>query len=243
MFNINEILINSKIIDNKLYLPDINLDRKDYLKLSKELTSLGGKWKGGKVGAFVFDFDPRLIVDKILNNKTNIKKATQFFATPNKIVEKMTNGIDIRKTDLILEPSAGQGAIIDSLLKFNTNISYCEMDDINLEILKTKYPNLKFLKKDFLDLNDMTFDKIFANPPFRNSQDIIHIKHMYELLSHKGVIVTISGTSWKYKQDKLSINFREWLKKQHHEIDELPHGEFSQSGTLISTLLIKIYKQ
>ena len=38
MFNINEILLNSKIVDNKLYLPDIQLARNDYLKLSKELS-------------------------------------------------------------------------------------------------------------------------------------------------------------------------------------------------------------
>ena len=59
--NLKSVLLLSKIVDNKLYLPDIQLDRKDYLALSKELTALGGAWKGGKISAFVFNFDPQLI--------------------------------------------------------------------------------------------------------------------------------------------------------------------------------------
>ena len=242
MFNMNEILLNSKIIENRLYLPDIQLDRNDYLKLSKELTSLGGKWKGGKVGAFVFDFDPQLIVDKICNNKVNTKKMTQFFPTPNKIVKKMLDGVEIKHSDKLLEPSAGQGAIIEELIKFNSNISYCEFEDINVDILKNKYPNLKFLKHDFLEVDNLKFDKIFANPPFSKSQDIIHIKHMYDLLNKDGVLVSISGTSWKYKVDKKSKDFKDWLLTQKHSIEDIESGEFSESGTNVATCLIKIYK-
>lgn len=242
MFNINEILLNSKIVDNKLYLPDIQLARNDYLKLSKELTSLGGKWKGGKVGAFVFDFDPTLIVDKIINNKNNIKKSTQFFPTPNKIVKKMIDGVDIRKSDLLLEPSAGQGAIIDELLKLNTNISYCEFEEINQSILKEKYPSLTFLNNDFLEVKNMKFDKIFANPPFSKSQDITHIKHMFELLNDNGLIVSICGTAWKHNTDKKSKDFKQWLETKKYSIEDIAAGEFSESGTQVSTCLIKIYK-
>ena len=51
---------------------------------------------------------------------------TQFFPTPNKIVKKMLDGVEIKHSDKLLEPSAGQGAIIEELIKFNSNISFCK---------------------------------------------------------------------------------------------------------------------
>lgn len=238
-----EVLLNSKIEDNKLYLPEEQLDRKDYLALNKELTALGGDWKGGKIKAFVFNFNPQLIVDKLTNSSTSIKKSLQFFPTPNKIVLQMLNEIDILKNDKILEPSAGQGAIISELLKYVEKVSYCEFEDINKQIIERKFTNkVKFLEKDFLKLDNVKFDKIFANPPFSKSQDITHIQHMYELLNDNGVLVSLSGTSWKNKNDKKSINFKEWINSKKHSIEEIPAGEFSESGTMISTLLLKIYK-
>lgn len=155
----------------------------------------------------------------------------------------MLQSTQILKSDKILEPSAGQGAIISELLKYVEKVSYCEFEDINKQIIEKNFTKkVKFLEKDFLKLENVKFDKIFANPPFSKSQDITHIQHMYELLNDNGVLVSLSGTSWKNKNDKKSINFREWINSKKHSIEEIPAGEFSESGTMISTLLIKIYK-
>lgn len=244
---IKEVLLNSKVVENKIYLPNIQLDRKDYLLLSKELTALGGKWKGGKISAFVFDFDPQLILDKILNNSTSIKKSTQFFPTPNKIVKEMINMIKIYPMDKVLEPSAGQGAIIEELLKLNldTVIDYCELEEVNLHILKDKFLSEKVSQvgTNFLELKTGEYDKIIANPPFAKSQDIIHVKHMYDLLSKGGELISLMGTSWKYKTDKKSVEFREWLDGiKQHDIIDVPAGEFSESGTQIATCILKLKK-
>lgn len=243
--NLKEVLRDSKITDNKLYLPDIQLDRKEYLELSKELTSLGGSWKSGKISAFVFDFDPQLIVDKILDkNITNIKKSTQFFPTPTKIVTQMLEKVEILKNDEVLEPSAGQGAIILELIKLTEKqINFCEIDDINLSVLNEKCGRwINQVGTDFLKLSGKKFDKIIANPPFAKSADINHIKHMFELLNENGTIVSLSGTSWQRNMNKKSVDFREWLSKLNHEVIEVPAGEFSESGTQISTCIILIRK-
>jgi 16S rRNA G1207 methylase RsmC len=39
------------------------------------------------------------------------------------------------------------------------------------------------MNTDFLSLDERSFDKIIANPPFSKSQDVKHILHMYELLA------------------------------------------------------------
>lgn len=241
--NLKSVLLLSKIVDNKLYLPDIQLDRKDYLALSKELTALGGAWKGGKISAFVFNFDPQLILDRLLSdNNTNIKKSTQFFPTPNKIVKQMFELVSINKDDTILEPSAGQGAIIEELLKLNNNpIAFCETEEININILKEKFGNtIKQIGTNFLDVENCFFNKIIANPPFSKHQDITHIKHMFSLLDLNGSLVSLSGTSWKHNSDKKSVDFRNWLKTKDHQVIDISAGEFSSSGTQIATCIILI---
>lgn len=243
--NTKEILGLCKVEDNKVYLPDIQLDRKQYLDIKKELTSLGGSWKGGKINAFVFNFDPQLLLDKLLNsNKTNIKKTIQFFPTPSHIVDLMLEQIELADDFSILEPSAGQGAIISEIIKQvpNAIIDYCEIEPINVEILKNKFNNINMVGDDFLKLdNTKLYDRIIANPPFAKSQDIIHIRKMFDLLNKNGVLVSVCSTSWfKYKTDKKSTEFKKWLETQDHEIINISSGEFKESGTMIETMILKI---
>ena len=54
---INDVISKGKI-ENQIYsLPDIQLDRKDYLMIAEHLKFLGGKWKRNKNG---FAFVPNL---------------------------------------------------------------------------------------------------------------------------------------------------------------------------------------
>lgn len=243
--SLKDILRDSKIVDNYLYLPNVKLDRKEYLELNKEITALGGAWKSGKISAFVFNFDPKLIVDKILNqNISNIKKSTQFFPTPTKVVNLMLEQVQISESDEILEPSAGQGAIILELIKLtDKRINFCEIEEVNIVVLNEKCGKwINQVGNDFLKLKDRKFDKIIANPPFSKSQDIDHIKHMYELLNKDGVVVSLSGTSWKKNMNKKSVDFRDWLSHIEHRVIDLQAGEFSESGTQIQTCIIVIHK-
>ena len=57
-------------------------------------------------------------------------------------------------------------------------IQYCELDETNRNYLH-EIGNLEHVGDDFLKFNEMTFDRIIANPPFAKNQDCKHIKHMY----------------------------------------------------------------
>lgn len=82
--DILEIFQNSTINEQEKYLklPDIRLDQKTYAEIKKTLTKIGGSWKGGKLQAFVFDSNPKPLIDRLINGeKINLKKDFQFFST------------------------------------------------------------------------------------------------------------------------------------------------------------------
>jgi nitrogen regulatory protein PII-like uncharacterized protein len=84
---------------------------------------------------------------------------------------------------------------------------------------------------------------IYANPPFSKNQDIDHAYKMFESLSDNGVMVAVLSYHWVTSKNKKETLFREWLNEKNAYIEELPPGMFSDSGTNIPTVLIKIKKR
>lgn len=226
-------------------LPPITLDRKLYLEVAKSLELIGGKWKGGKISGFIFKEDPSELLNQIATEKKiDLKKEYQFFGTPEKLADYLVEIAEISDDDEILEPSAGQGAIVNAINKVlpNTVVNCYELMKINQTILN-KIPNVNLLGDDFLKARNNHFDKIIANPPFSKNQDIKHIYKMYECLSTGGRIVTVASTHWLHSTNKKEMEFKEWLDKVGGKIyDDIETGTFKESGTNISALIIVINK-
>jgi len=251
---LSEILKQSKLEGEILRLPDIKLDRKEYLTLANKLQSIGGKWKGGKIQGFVFDNDPTENIELLIgNNNHNPIKEFQFFPTPDDLADEMINHLNemVVINCTILEPSAGQGSLINALLKKYPNtktIHYCEIMETNRNILDQKFPDrLHFVCEDFLKIDyEMLleevsdYDIIIANPPFSKNRDIDHIHKMYDLLSEYGILVTLASRHWESCNNKKETEFREWLKEVNAEIIPIKEGRFKESGTSIATNMIII---
>lgn len=243
-----EVLQGCIVEGNNIKLPSIQLDRKLYLEVAKALELIGGKWKGGKISAFVFLTDPTDLLEQIANGKKrNLKKEYQFFATPDDLADYLVELAEIKEEDIVLEPSAGQGALVNAINRVIPNKSvYCyELMDVNQTILK-KIPTVIFVKDDFLT-NDTyetayTYDRIIANPPFSKNQDIDHIKRMWARLNVGGKIVTIASTHWQISNNKKEREFREWLEKVGAYIEPIEAGRFKESGTMVGTNIIVIDK-
>lgn len=242
-----DVLKNCRVEGNNIYLPEGQLDRKLYQKVAKRLNLIGGKWIGRKIQAFVFDSDPTELLAQIASGEArNIKKEYQFFATPDDLADIMVEHADLEYSDQILEPSAGQGAIVKAI---NQNHWFVHPDRVEcyeiMNINRTKLRNSgiehKMLGNDFLQAPDEPlYDKIIANPPFSKNQDIDHIYKMYSLLKDGGRIVTLSGTHWTFASENKCVQFREWINEIGAEVCELPKDVFKASGTNIETLLIII---
>jgi len=240
-----EILQQATVEGNIARITSVQLDRKQYLDVAKAMKGIGGKWKGGKIAGFVFATDPSSLLGLVAKEKPiNLIKEYQFFETPAKIVDKMLRRADLKQTDAILEPSAGQGAIIKRIHKTlpKHNVYYYEILDMNRAVLNNM-PNTHDLGLDFLKGNsEETFDKIIANPPFSKNRDIEHIYKMYASLKSGGRIVTLASKHWEISSNKKETEFREWLSDVDAKITPIAAGEFKASGTNIATNMIVINK-
>ncbi len=160
---------------------------------------------------------------------SDVKKRYQYYATSAPLSFEMCElSFDPmeNKAVRICEPSAGQGGIIDPMLKWfeeeAVNLQLKEITAIelmpqNINVLKKKYANshvpIKILENDFLKYDQYInyFDYVIANPPFSNGQDIEHFKKMYEICKPGGVITSILSTGWMYNSGRKFKKFREWI--------------------------------
>lgn len=254
-----EVYKDCRVDGNLIYLPATQLDRNLYLEVANGLQLIGGKWKR-KYSAFEFQQDPtELLLSLASGEKRNLKKEFQFFATPKSLAAEMVRLAMPENNTKILEPSAGQGAIIDEILSYcrlkditAPEVWYCELMDLNRSILERKYKEITDIKvsefkvkdNDFLQADNNTFfDIIIANPPFSKNQDIDHIRKMYSLLKPGGLMVAIASKHWIYSQNKKENDFRTWLYDTvDASVNPIDAGAFNESGTSIATVMIIVYK-
>lgn len=245
MGEVHQILQKCTVENNVVKLPSVQLDRGQYLEVKKALELIGGKWKGGKVAGFVFLTDPSELLAQISKGeKRNLKKEYQFFATPEGLADHLVSLADLRSHETVLEPSAGQGAIIRAINKIcDTIVPDCyELMDVNITVLKKTGYRFNLIGSDFLKHNKGQYSKIVANPPFTKNQDIDHLKRMYGILVRGGRLVCITSNSWRTGNQKRQIEFREWLESKDYEIEELESGVFKSSGTMISANIVILNK-
>lgn len=239
-----DVLQKCTVEGNIVKLPDVQLDRKLYLEVKKAIELIGGKWKGGKTWGFVFQTDPTDLLDSIANGKNvNLKKDFQFFATPKKIAEMLVDYANIENHDTVLDPSAGQGAIIQEINKQTNVCPDCfELMETNRIILKKSGLYFNLIGDDFLKSDDRKYTKIVANPPFSKNQDIDHVYKMWSKLARGGRLVTIMSRHWMDSNNKKETQFREFLEGVYADTILLDAGEFKESGTNILTVIVIIDK-
>lgn len=239
-----EVLQNCTVEGTVIKLPNTQLDRKLYQEVAKSLELIGGKWKGGKVFGFVFLTDPTDLLEEIANGeKRNLKKEFQFFATPDNLADELVYLADIKQHDTVLEPSAGQGAIIKAINKVcDVKVDCFELMNVNTIVLNKTGLNFNLIGEDFFKHNGKTYSKIIANPPFTKNQDIDHLKEMYECLSRGGRLVCVTSESWVNGTQKKQIDFKEWLEKVEAEISDIEKGSFKESGTMVGGKIVVINK-
>lgn len=211
------------------------LDRPLYVATNKALDAMGGKWNRGK-GGHVFKTDPRASVEGLLDNGTLTVARDGFFDTPKAIVDRMVSLV--WPTGAVLEPSAGMGAIADNLPQVYSDLTCVEKNADRANALHLKGYAVHCM--DFLQYEETTFDTIYMNPPFEDSQDIDHVMHAYELLEPDGKMVAIMGKGAFFRSDKKAVAFREWLDRVGGWSEQLPDGSFKESGTGVATRIVVI---
>lgn len=230
-----DVLANSKIDGQALYLPDCQLERKLYLAVNKVLMAIGGKWSR-KLKTHVFDCCPEYKIEEILLTEeyTNAQKEYQFFETPDDLAKRLVKMANIQPGESVLEPSAGRGAIAK-------HIKGC--DCIEFNATDNRYlceHGFNVVDDEFLEFTEH-YDVIVANPPFTRQQDIDHITHMIELANR--CVVSVASNSVIFRTNKKTVKFRELIDSFDGEIIPLPEDSFKESGTRVNTCIVHIEKE
>ena len=159
------------------------------------------------------------------------------------MAKKLVELADLKQHDTILEPSAGQGAIIKAINQACDCVPDCfELMDVNVAILNKSGLRFNLIGDDFFKHDDKTYTKIIANPPFAKNQDIDHLKEMFKVLSRGGRLVCITSESWVNGRQKKQVAFREWLDDINAEVIDVEKGAFKESGTMVGCKIVLINK-
>jgi predicted RNA methylase len=138
----------------------------------------------------------------------NCRNDSEKFYTNPKIVsnlcEKVTKKLLIRTQDVIIEPSAGNGAFIKDIKSIGcSNVLFYDIEPENDEVIKQDFLTLDILKDDD-DLRGIKRYHIIGNPPFgRNC--CLAIKFIKKATSFADTISFILPKS--FKKDSMKIHF------------------------------------
>lgn len=160
------------------------------------LASIGGvpadrpKWATGRVR---FDYDATDVLREIVaSGCVPDQRAHQFYPTPRSLAERVVALAEIGPDDVVLEPSAGTGAIAELLPKGAASTgrerTLCiEASALHVAVLRAK--GLAAKQADFITWAQLAhelgvhFDRVVMNPPFDRGQWVEHVKHAARMLS------------------------------------------------------------
>lgn len=238
-----EILKCGKVEENVFYLPEITLERSRYEAVNKVLTALGAKWNKKSKG-HIFDYDIAAELKEVIRTgvATDWKKSTDFFYTPEAVVNEMLGliGEPCDGTFEMLEPSAGQGHILDLFKEnFGNAKIYCiEQNPLHCERLREK--GYEPICEDFANTAPFEVDCVLMNPPFTYEMD--HIKHTYDFVREDGILITICSAGILTKSTKQGRAFAQWFDEVGGYDYALPQNSFKESGTNVSTKMLVFNK-
>jgi len=182
----------------------------------------------------------------------------QIRETPDLVCKKLISKLPITDGSKILEPSIGEGKIIEYLLKHYTMGG---LDIHGLELNKERmvrasdvlypYRNVRGIKiniqqGDFMEYkapHKNLFDIVIACPPFKAGADLRHIGRMYEMLKYKGMMASLTSPYWITNNEPLQIEFRKWLVGKDYQFELLPDNTFIEKDKNQPTGILTIYKK
>jgi predicted RNA methylase len=213
------------------------LDRKLYTAVAKALEVAGGKWNR-KAGAHLFEGEAAEAIEPIILTGEIVSAKREFdaFFTPKALAQHVCALAGVAPGSLVLEPSAGAGAIAKAATALGGEVSCVELQDRLAAQLEADGFNV--IGRDFLQVPPEPFDIVVMNPPFSRQQDIRHVMHAAQFLLPGGRLVAIMSASVAFRDNALTRDFRDWLSDGDGTITHLPDGSFKESGTSVSTVIV-----
>lgn len=251
------VLTNCRIEGNKLYLPG-QLDRKLYDATMKVLDILGAEWKRG-LKCHVFGGLPADGTEAVelveaactTGEYVDAKKLFQAFYTPTAFADELVQLVPMFQLATagtrILEPSAGEGALLSALHRVRHPLigARAREDYTAVELNPKCVPTLAAngfaaVTADFLAWTAPAFDLVLANPPFTKNQDAQHVARMLDLLKPTGTLIAVVAGSFPDREAKVAEEVRRRLAALDAMVLDNPPSSFAASGTEVRTVTIAV---
>lgn len=174
-----------------------------------------------------------------------------FYPTPDNLIDKMLDGVNLSMIHSILEPSAGKGDIVEHLkrketetneyyTKYKFDIDCIEKDSSLKCILKSK--GFRVVHDDFLTYSTMKeYDLIIMNPPFSNGCK--HLLKALEMQRRNGgaIISLLNAETLRNKCSNERIALSHMLKEYHADIQYVQNAFVDgERKTEVEIALIKV---
>lgn len=215
------------------------LDPALYARVNLVLSAVGGKWNRGQ-RAHIFPGDAADAIAGILvTGEVTTDAERGYFPTPASIVERLLDMAEIAADMLVLEPSAGRGAIAERAADRGAVVDCIELDETRAEHLRSGGFARCVTTGDFLQQPVVrAYDRALLNPPFASQQDIQHVVRAARFVQPGGLVVAIMSAGLTFRTDEVSADFRARVREARGTIDPLPDDAFAAAGTKMRAVLV-----
>lgn len=165
---------------------------------------------------------------------TALARDLQFYWTPQSVAETVIAALPLRGGEAILEPSCGDGRIMDVLARWHEprkhqsrraplNVTGVEYDAGRVAAARAK--GHAVMQANFLEVApDPRFDAVVMNPPFYGRHYQKHLDHALRFLRPGGWLVAILPATAHYDHGLAEGSWK-----------DLPVGSFAAAGTNVPT--------
>ncbi|MEV6256730.1 class I SAM-dependent methyltransferase [Nocardia sp. NPDC051929] len=247
-----EILAESRIEGNNLFLSQ-QLSQADYRKINRVIESMGGKWNR-RAQAHIFPDDPTetiaAAVARGTTPNTDRKVLEAYFATPEQLARHIVAGEHSGIAALapgahVLEPSAGDGALVRAILATNPNVQVTAVEPDRERAAAIAYdPRVTIVVASFEEFAATAtpgYAGVVMNPPFAlPGRPTVWMDHLYtawDLLDDGGQLLALAPNNYTYRTDRDHRAMREFIT-DHGGYETVPAGAFTTSGTEVDTVLL-----
>lgn len=174
------------------------VDAAVYAEAVRVIEAIGGTVS--ESGSCKFDYQPDDVLREIsLTGCIPDRVAHQFYPTPERLASIAAELAEIGPSDLVLEPSAGQGHLAAALPKERTTC--VEIAPLHCAILKAR--GFDTVEADFIEWASAEhrlgrrFDRVVMNPPFSDGRAQAHTSAAASLVAECGKLVAILPASMR----------------------------------------------
>lgn len=204
-------------------------------------------------------------VEQEIKPGTALSKDLAFYRTPPKTIHRAFR--DAWRAGKILEPSAGDGAIVRWLLSgwertYNRPNPYAPKKappklsitayevhsgrSAQIDAIAATDSRVSSIHANFLRaLPTGDFDQVLMNPPFAGTHYMDHVIHAWDFLRPGGQLIAILPITARTGQDSKRKKFRAWVdarKDYRSPWWDLPAESFAESGTNVNTTVLRLQK-